>query len=165
MVVNLWHEWLLMPSVPYLLQIAQGLRDSINSVELTCPTANTDGFLDDLHSRIGRAMADILIAALPWARESSGRNAVEELEDVTRLALLIGPDAAGYGDPYAACASSDNPEGLIVGRSMALTHAACSELVQTFGDASIFGGVCKIPDDILCELPALPGFPHPTCTP
>lgn len=165
MVVNLWHEWLLMPSVPYLLQIAQGLRDSIESVELACPTANDDGFLDDLHARVGRAMVDILVAALPWRRQSSGRNAVEELEDVTRLALLIGPDAPPFGDPYEFCSVSDNPEGLIVGRSMALTHATCSELVQTFGDASVFEGVCKIPDDVLCELPALPGFPAPTCTP
>jgi hypothetical protein len=161
MVVNLWHEWLILPSVPYLLQIAQGLRDSIDEVELTCPTANTDDFLDDLQSRMQRAMRDILVAALPWRRRSSGEDAVAELENVTRLALLIGPDSAGYGDPFAMCADADNPEGLIVGRSMALTHAVCSELVQTFGDATTFGGVCRIPDDILCELPELPGFPHP----
>lgn len=161
MVVNLWHEWLLLPSVPYLLQLASSLESSILQVRDEGCVENNAGFLDDLRNLVQHAKVNVALAAIPWWRDEFGKAAVRNLSDATRLALLIGADAPP-DDPYGLCPG--NPEGLFVGRSMALTHATCSELVNTFGDATVFSDdefVCKIPDDILCELPELPGFERP----
>lgn len=158
MVVNLWHEWLVLPSVPYLLQLTASLDQSVVEAEAAGCVENNAGFLDDLRGLLQSARLKIALAAIPWWRESFGNAAVETLNDFTRLSLLIGPDAPAT-DPYGLCPG--NPEGLFVGRSMALKFAACSELVHPFDSASSLDGACAIEEDILCELPELPGFPHP----
>ena len=157
MVVNLWHEWSLMPSVPYLLDLASSLDKSIDQVKAQGCVENNDGYLNKLKLRVTKARANILLAAIPWLRTAAGQAAVDELNDATRQALLIGaPD--GY-DPYGSCPG--NPQGLFAGRMMSLKFAACSELTRPFDSASSLDGACMIAEDILCALPELPGFPHP----
>jgi hypothetical protein len=161
MVVNLWHEWSLLPSVPYLLQLASSLDASIKQVKAEGCVENNDGFLNGLQLQVKRAQLNMALAILPWLRASAGQTAVEHLNDATRQAMLMNA-APGY-DPYGLCPG--NPEGLFVGRMMSLKYATCSELVHPFSSASSLDGACMIEEDILCELPELPGFPHPaSCT-
>jgi hypothetical protein len=161
MVVNLWHDWSLLPSVPYLLQLASSLDASIKQVRADGCVENNDGFLNGLQLQVKRAQLNMALAILPWLRASAGQAAVEHLNDATRQAMLMNV-APGY-DPYGLCPG--NPEGLFVGRMMSLKYATCSELLHPFSSASSLDGACMIEEDILCELPELPGFPHPaSCT-
>jgi hypothetical protein len=122
---------------------------------------NNDGFLNGLQLQVKRAQLNMALAILPWLRASAGQAAVEHLNDATRQAMLMNV-APGY-DPYGLCPG--NPEGLFVGRMMSLKYATCSELLHPFSSASSLDGACMIEEDILCELPELPGFPHPaSCT-
>lgn len=162
MVVNLWHEWLLMPSVPYLTQLAIALDSSIRQVKSQGCVENNAGFLNKLRTHVANARVNILLAAFPWWRDSAGQAAVKSLNDATRLAMLIGPNVPP-SDPYGMCPG--NPQGLFVGRMMSLKYATCSELLHPFDSASSLDGACKIEPDILCALPELPGFPHPASCP
>jgi hypothetical protein len=157
MVVNLWHEWSLLPSVPYLVQLASSLDASIRQVKAEGCVENNDGFLNRMQLQVKRARLNMVLAILPWLRASAGQAAVDHLNDATRQAMLMNT-VPGY-DPYGLCPG--NPEGLFVGRMMSLKFATCSELVHPFSSASSLDGACMIEEDILCELPALPGFPHP----
>jgi Bacterial Ig domain len=148
MVVNAWHAWLFNPSRPYLSQMADAILDSIEDARVD----NVDGdFLNKLKSHVQKAKAYIWLP-------SKTNAAIKELENATRLALLIPtiPLEVVVDNPYSG--STENWKGLWVGRTMALKFAVCSELKHTFSSSSTLQGACLIAPDILAEMPDLPGF-------
>lgn len=145
MVLNVWHSWWHKPTRPYLSRLADSILDSIDDARMD---GVDNDFLDDLKLLMLKAKIRIWI---PW----KANEAVATLEDATRLALLIGPDAP-TSDPYLG--STSNWKGLWTGRTMALKFAACSELLHPFSSSSTLDGACLIADDILDEMPDLPGF-------
>lgn len=145
MVVNLRHYTPQNGSKPYTSRLAASLKDSIEQVRSAGCVDN--GFLDDLKTLVQSAKKDM-------NKKGDPNNAVETLDDATRLALQIAPHDL-VDDPYDAC--PDNPKGLLVGRLMSLRFAACSELVHPDSfSADPLTGDCKIADDIRAELPPLP---------
>lgn len=147
MVLNLWHFREHDATKPYLSRLAAALMDSIDQVKLEGCVENNAGFLDDLKARVQSAKKDM--------QKNKGQDAVDTLDDATRLALLIAPYDT-IGDPYGICPG--NPQGLFVGRLMALKFAACSELLHATTSANSLDGACVIETDIRNALPPLPGF-------
>jgi hypothetical protein len=150
MVLNLRHDRGILPSKLYVSGMATLTAVSIVGVSLEGCVDNSTGFLNQLLDLTVRANVDIL--------RRRGEAAVQKLDDATRLALLIGPDAPAtdpYGEGLSACPG--NPKGLFVGRLMALKFAACSEIAQAgAGENSQSPAACAIAGDILNALPPLP---------
>jgi hypothetical protein len=151
MVVNLWHDRVHNDTQPYLARLATAVSDSIAQVTAEGCVENYEGFLTDLQAMVQSAKSNM-------TKKGNHAAAVNTLDDATRLALLIGPDAPAV-DPYASCPG--NAQGLFVGRLMSLKFAACSELQHPDSSSSSLGGACMIAPDIFAELPPLPGFPSP----
>ena len=150
MALNLRHDRGILSSKLYVSGMATLTFASIVGVKLEGCVDNSTGFLNKLLDLTARAGADIL--------KAKGEAAVLKLDDATRLALLIGPNAPvtdPYGEGLAACPG--NPQGLIVGRLMASKFAACSEIAQAgAGEISQSPAFCAIAGDILNALPPLP---------
>lgn len=150
MLLNLRHDNSLLSSKLYLSGMATVTFAAIAQAKFEGCVDNSTGFLNQLLDLTARAGVDIL--------KGRGEAAVTKLDDATRRALLIGPSAPAtdpYGEGAAAC--PNNPQGLFVGRLMALKFSTCSELVQAgAGENSQSPAACAIAGDILDALPPLP---------
>jgi hypothetical protein len=159
-VLNLRHDRDVKATKPYLSKLTDALKKSIKNVKMEGCVDNSQGFLDDLASLVKSAKKDM-------GKKGKADEAVETLDEATRLALLLDPldpgnPAPPLVDPYNAC--PDNPKGLFVSRLMSLKFAVCSELAQAGPgeDAKSLPGSlgnCPIASDILAEMPPLPPAP------
>lgn len=146
--LNTWDYHLHNDVYANLSRLAAALKGSIEAVKLEGCVENNAGFLDSLLVKVQSAKGNMQKNGNPNA-------AVTTLNDATRQAMLIAPFDT-IGDPYGLCPG--NPQGLFVGRLMALKFAACSKLQHPTTSANSLDGACVIEPDIRAALPPLPGF-------
>jgi len=157
-VLNEWHYVEHTNTKPYLAGFYDSLLQIIDDerTRIAACVDNTGGYLDDLTSFVEAAKK------YTGKKKSGPHKAVDNLDNATRLALLIDTVPASGpvvpSDPYISSTSCDanNAQGLIAGRLMALKFAVCSELRHKKTSSSSADGACVIEPDIFAELPPLP---------